>query len=398
MNSITAFQTELAGSPARTANKRSLLLRLIRAAQPITRTEIAERLGIDKSTVTENVSPLTAAGILREEVANAAPQSRKQRVLSFASDGSYFIGVNLGVRRSQVGVTTLKGEIENETDFETPSDADRALENVLACVDEIIKQRPDEKLVLIGVSVPGVVDASNSSLVFAPNLNWRSVDVVGALGKYSVPVVVENDSTAAAMYEARLKIRNSSDGLMTNFILVRSGTGIGVGLVIGSEVYRGGGSTRGIAGEFGHMTIMAGGKQCVCGNRGCWEKYASAAAAASLYLGDRSLRPGETVPRFVEIVAKAENGDNRSRRTLEMIGNYLGIGIANVIMGIGVPRVIISGRLVYGWRFIEQPMREAIERSIVGKTSGWSVEAGEPAGAAIGGALEVAVESYLATI
>ena len=398
MNSITAFQTELAGSPARTANKRSLLLRLIRAAQPITRTEIAERLGIDKSTVTENVSPLTAAGILREEVANAAAQGRKQRVLSFASDGSYFIGVNLGVRRSQVGVTTLKGEIENETDFETPSDADRALENVLACVDEIVKHRPDEKLVLIGVSVPGVVDASNSSLVFAPNLNWRSVDVVGALGKYSVPVVVENDSTAAAMYEARLKIRNSSDGLMTNFILVRSGTGIGVGLVIGSEVYRGSGSTRGIAGEFGHMTIMAGGKQCVCGNRGCWEKYASAAAAASLYLGDRSLRPGETVPRFVEIVAKAENGDNRSRRTLEMIGNYLGIGIANVIMGIGVPRVIISGRLVYGWRFIEQPMREAIERSIVGKTSGWSVEAGEPAGAAIGGALEVAVESYLATI
>ena len=398
MNSITTFQTELAGNPARIANKRSLLLRLIRAAQPITRTEIAARLEIDKSTVTENVSPLTAAGILREEVVNAAAQGRKQRVLSFANDGSYFIGVNLGVRRSQVGVTTLKGEIENETDFETPSDADRALKNVLACVDEIVKHRPDEKLVLIGVSVPGVVDASNSSLVFAPNLNWRSVDVVGALGKYSVPVVVENDSTAAAMYEARLKIRNSSDGLMTNFILVRSGTGIGVGLVIGSEVYRGSGSTRGIAGEFGHMTIMAGGKQCVCGNRGCWEKYASAAAAASLYLGDRSLRPGETVPRFVEIVAKAENGDNRSRRTLEMIGNYLGIGIANVIMGIGVPRVIISGRLVYGWRFIEQPMREAIERSIVGKTSGWSVEAGEPAGAAIGGALEVAVESYLATI
>jgi len=186
--------------------------------------------------------------------------------------------------------------------------------------------------------------------------------------------------------------------LMTNFILVRSGTGIGVGLVLGSEVYRGSGQTRGIAGEFGHMTIVAGGKQCVCGNRGCWEKYASAAAAASLYLGDRRLRPGETLPRFVEIVAKAENGDTRSRRTLEQIGDYLGIGIANVIMGIGIPRVIISGRLVYGWQFIEQPLRDAIDRSIVGKTDGWSVEAGSPAGAAIGGALEVAVEEYLATV
>ena len=148
------------------------------------------------------------------------------------------------------------------------------------------------------------------------------------------------------MYEARLKIRNSDDGLLSNFILVRSGTGIGVGLVIGGQVFRGSGMGRGVAGEFGHMTIVAGGKQCVCGNRGCWEKYASAASAASLYVGDRPLKRGETLPRFVEIVTKAENGEIRSRKTLEMIGDYLGIGIANVIMGIGIPRVIISGRLV----------------------------------------------------
>ena len=185
---------------------------------------------------------------------------------------------------------------------------------------------------------------------------------------------------------------------MTNFILVRSGTGIGVGLVIGGEVYRGTGSGSGIAGEFGHMTIVAGGKPCVCGNRGCWEKYASAASAASLYLGDRPPSRGESVPRFVEIVSKAENGDNRSRRTLEKIGDYLGIGIANVIMGIGIPRVIISGRLVYGWKFIKEPLYEAIGRSIVGKIDGWSVEAGEPVGSAIGGAMEVAVEDYLSTL
>ena len=155
------------------------------------------------------------------------------------------------------------------------------------------------------------------------------------------------------MYEARLKIRDSADGLMTNFILVRSGTGIGVGMVIGSQHPS---RQRRIAGEFGHMTIVAGGKPCVCGNRGCWEKYASAASAASLYLGDRPPPRGEMVPRFVEIVAKASVGDTRSRKTLEKIGDYLGIGIANVIMGIGIPRVIISGRLVYGWKFIEGPM------------------------------------------
>lgn len=397
MSSSTAFQTELETPQPGPANKRSLLLRLIRAEQPITRTDIASRLDIDKSTVTEIVKPLLDAGLLREETLGIKGQGRRSRVLSFSDENDFFIGVNLGVRRSQVGMTTLKGEILMEEDFETPEEVGLALVKARRHIEEIIRANPERRLRTIGVSVPGMTDTTRSSLVFAPNLEWGSVDIANKLD-FGVRVVVENDSTAAAMYEARTKIRNSNEGLMSNFILVRSGTGIGVGLVIGSEVYRGSGLTRGIAGEFGHMTIVAGGKQCICGNRGCWEKYASAAAAASLYLGDRRLRPGETLPRFVEIVAKAENGDTRSRRTLEMIGDYLGIGIANVIMGIGIPRVIISGRLVYGWQFIQKPLKEAIQRSIVGKTEGWSVEAGSPAGAAIGGALEVAVEEFLATV
>lgn len=403
MNETNVFQNDLINAEAATPNtakKGGLLLRLILAAQPITRTEIAERLGIDKSTVTENVKPLIAAGIVREETLESdgsRGQGRRPRVLSFVDENDYFIGVNLGVRTSQVGLTTLKGEIIEEDDFATPPEAKDALKMARERIDNLIKANSDKICRVIGVSVPGLTDADRKTLIYAPNLDWRDVDVVKALQPNEfVKVVVENDSTAAAMYEARMKIRHSSKGLMTNFILVRSGTGIGVGLVIGSEVYRGTGLGRGIAGEFGHMTIVAGGKSCVCGNRGCWEKYASAASAASLYLGDRLLRPHESLPRFVEIVSKAENGETRAQRTLEKIGDYLGIGIANVIMGIGIARVIISGRLVYGWKFIEKPLKEAIERSIVGKLEGWSVEAGEPAGAALGGALEVAVEEYLA--
>ena len=402
MNNGQLYQSELLGAsrtPAVTSRKGNQLLRLIRAAQPITRTEIAERLSIDKSTVTENVKPLIATGVIREDSLAAEGQKRRSRVLSFANDKTYFIGVNLGVRRSQVGLTTLNGEIVEENDFETPTSAGYALRLAREQVDILVRKHPEAELGVIGVSVPGMTDARREKLIFAPNLNWKNIDVAAALRVHeNTRVVVENDSTAAAMYEARLKIRNSEDGLMSNFILVRSGTGIGVGLVIGSEVYRGSGSGRGIAGEFGHMTIVAGGKPCVCGNRGCWEKYASAAAAASLYLGDRPPTGGESVPRFVEIVSKAEVGDVRSKKTLERIGDYLGIGIANVIMGIGIPRVIISGRLVYGWKFIEEPMNAAIRRSMIGKIDGWSVEAGEPVGSAIGGALEVAVEEYLSTL
>ena len=380
------------------AGKRLLLLRLIRALQPVSRTEIIERLRIDRSTVTENVRPLMVSGVLVEGKTEPR-QGRRSRVLSFAADHDYFIGLNLGVRRSQVGITTLNGEIEDEVEFETPRDPKKALQLARERIHELRKAHSTRQLKVIGVSVPGMTDVGRRNLLYAPNLGWRNVSVADSLKTDDrIPVVVENDSTAAATYEARMKIRNLADGLMTNFILVRSGTGIGVGLVIGGEVYRGTGAGRGIAGEFGHMTIVAGGKPCVCGNRGCWERYASAASAASLYMGDRPLRPGETLPRFTEIVSKAENGEVRSRRTLEKIGDYLGIGIANVMMGTGIPKVVISGRLVYAWRFISEPLTAAIERSMIGKTAGWSVEAGSPAGAAIGGALEVAVEEYLRMI
>jgi predicted NBD/HSP70 family sugar kinase len=402
MNDSSAFQSDLiqAGpGNLHPARKSGLLLRLIRAAQPITRTEIATRLEIDKSTVTENVKPLIESGLIREEVLENKGQGRNPRVLSFVDGRDYFIGVNLGVRSSQVGMTTLRGEITDEDSYETPQDPATALRKARERIEKLYRQNEGRRLRVIGVSVPGMTDSERSTLLYAPNLGWRNVAIADALRiDKDIPVVVENDASAAAMYEARLKIRNSNEGLMTNFILVRSGTGIGVGLVIGSEVYRGSGVGRGIAGEFGHMTIVAGGKSCVCGNRGCWEKYASASSAASLYMGDRPPKGNETVPRFVEIVTKAENGDIRSRKTLEKIGDYLGIGIANVIMGVGIPRVIISGRLVYGWQFIREPLNQAVRRSIVGKIEGWSVEAGEPAGAAIGGALEVAVEEYLSNV
>jgi predicted NBD/HSP70 family sugar kinase len=238
-------------------------------------------------------------------------------------------------------------------------------------------------------------------LLYAPHLGWRDVALVDALRvrtpqhKQGVPVIVENDATAAAMYEARLRLRDATDGAMNNFVLVRSGTGIGVGLVLDGEVYRGSGTGEGIAGEFGHMTIVAGGKPCPCGNRGCWERYASASSASSLYMGDRVQLGGQRAPRFVEIVERAEAGEIRAQRTLERIGEYLGIGIGNVITGLGVPNVIVSGRVVYGWKFLEESLRNAVAQSMAGKLAGWSVEPGEPTGAGLGGALEVAAEEFL---
>lgn len=384
-------------NPAKTTR---VLLRLIRALQPISRIEIARRLDVNRSTVTDIVKPLIAGGVLREKPLQPDKPSRTQGRppigLCFTDENDFFVGLNLGVRHTQVGLATIGGEVLAEDEFETPAEPLAALATAREKIKNLCAQVENRTLRTIGVSVPGPTDETRRKLLYAPHLGWSDVAVADALDFGDVPVIVENDATAAALFEARMKMRHSTDNLLNNFILVRSGTGIGVGLVIDGEIYRGTGRGQGFAGEFGHMTIMAGGKPCACGNRGCWEKYASASSAAALYTGDRGSYGGAKMPRFVEIVARAAAGEIRARSTLEKIGDYLGIGIANVIMGIGVQQVIVSGRLVYGWKYIEEPLRVAIKRSIVGKTFDWTVECGEAKGSALGGALEVAVEEFIA--
>ncbi len=386
------------------------MLRIVRAAQPISRADLARRLEVHRSTITEMVKPLLASGLLRE----AEPEQVRARVgrppvgLSFREESTFFIGVNIGVRRSQVGAALVNGEMLAEESFDTPRDPDVALSQLRASVEKLRGSLSDRRLSAIGVSVPGPTNSARTHLLFAPHLGWRNVAVANALKitdssrlptlYREVPVVVENDATAATMYERRRLLRNSKSGELNDFVLVRVGTGIGVGMVIGGEVYQGTRTASGFPGEFGHMTIVAGGKPCACGNRGCWERYASAASAASLYAGDRLQAGGRTQLRFVDIVARAEAGQTRAQVTLERIGEYLGIGIGNIITGLGIPRIVVSGRVVFGWRFIEKSLREAVARTMVSRLATWSIEAGEATGSGLGGALEVVIEQHLATI
>jgi len=102
--------------------------------------------------------------------------------------------------------------------------------------------------------------------------------------------------------------------------------------------------------------------------------------------------------RFTDLVARANAGERRAQVTLERVGSHLGIGIGNVICGLGVANVVLSGELVHGWRFIETSARAAIAMSLAGRLSRWSLEPGDMHGADLGGALEVAIEHYLFTV
>ena len=390
----TGRPSRIIGSSPPTAHE---LLRIVRAAQPISRTAVARRLGVTRGTVTVLVKPLLDSGALREAAPEQTIVGRVGRPpigLSLRAEHEFLIGINIGVSDVRIGATTPGGQLLCEDSFATPGDAVEALARIRSSIAEMRVRLPERVLMIIGVSVPGPTDVEKGRLLYAPHLGWRDV-AIGSMLRTTVPVVVENNATAAAIYEAqRRRSAGTSQPRATDFVLVRAGTGIGVGLVLGGEVYRG---TRGadLAGEFGHMTIVAGGKSCACGNRGCWERYASAASAVELYLGNSSRLKGRSSLRFRDIVARAEAGEGRALATLERVGQSLGVGIGNIICGLGVSQVVVSGRIVRGWKFIKKPLCEVVAQTMAGRLAKWSVEPGEMSGSSVGGAIEVAIESYL---
>lgn len=397
------------GVPASTTRS---LLKIVRAAQPISRADLARRLEVNRGTVTEIVKPLLAAGALREGLPEQTQPVRAGRPpigLTLGVGRTFFIGVNIGVRTIHVGAATPAGRLLGEETFDTPPAPDAALARIRSSIESLRATMRGWTVPYIGVSIPSPTDANRTRLLHAPHMGWRDVALADALrdvgdnfGAKSpgrdTQVIVENNATAAAAFEARRRLRDHPASAWRDFALVRAGTGIGVGLVLGGEVYRGTGVAGGLAGEFGHMTIVARGRLCPCGSRGCWERYASASSVASQYAGGQAQSRGRSTPRFSEIVARAEAGELRARAALGRVGEYLGIGIGNVIGGLGVPRVVVSGRIVRGWKFIREPLHEAVARTMAGRLTRWAVESGEETGAELGGALEVAFEQYLTAL
>lgn len=372
------------------------LLRIVRAAQPIPRVAVARRLGVHRRRITVLVRPLIDSGVLSE----GRPDSSIRRVgrppigLSLCAENHFLIGVNIGVTQTQLGAGTVDGKLLFEETFTTSRDPKTAVLEVRSAIRRCQNQLADRELVAVGISVAGPTDIERGRLLYAPHQGWRDVPVAEILG-LKVPVLVENNATAAAVYESQQRRKRNATRTAGDFVLVRAGTGIGVGLVVNGEVFRG---ATDIAGEFGHMTIVAGGKSCPCGNLGCWERYASAASAVELYRGETNRARLDSSLRFIDVVARAKTGERRAQTTLERVGTHLGIGIGNVICGLGVPHVVLSGELVHGWSFIEAPARAAIARSLGGRLSDWSLVAGETLGSELGGALEVAIEHYLLTV
>ncbi|MDP9436048.1 MAG: ROK family protein, partial [Actinomycetota bacterium] len=179
------------------------------------------------------------------------------------------VGVDIGGTKVAAGVVTAEGSVLEAVRAETPhrSSAPSVVEDTIDRVVRDLAAR--HRVQAVGIGAAGFVDVTRSTVLFAPHLSWRREPLRERMAaRLGLPVVVENDANAAAWAEHRFGAGRGEDHL----VCITLGTGIGGAVVVEGSLLRG---RHGMAGEFGHMQVVPGGHRCECGNRGCWEQYAS---------------------------------------------------------------------------------------------------------------------------
>ncbi|WP_198850674.1 ROK family transcriptional regulator [Alicyclobacillus sp. SO9] len=314
---------------------KSITINLIRRRSPISRSQISVESGLNKATVSSLIDELISEGLVIELGPGHSSVGRRPVMLGFNGSAGHTIGVELGVDYVRALSTDLAGNIALSEETKSP-DAGNIQETIASLanlVKEIIAKTPPSRLGIIGagIGVPGMVDFSNGTVLNAPNLGWFNVPLKSYLETHlNIPIFIDNEANTGTLAEKMF----GHGKQVSNFIYLSVSTGIGTGIMINDNLVRG---SHGTAGEFGHMVVETQGLRCSCGNRGCLEMYASEKALVTKY----QQLSGRTLPT-PEIISLLSQGDAMAFQSVQSVGQYLGIGINNIINGLNPTLVIIG--------------------------------------------------------
>ena len=337
---------------------RQIVLNYVRERGPISRAEIAHETALQRSTVSLIVEELKVNRLI-EEVSGESTGGRPPILLSLRTADAVSIGVDIGTTRTIVATSDLAGRVLEQEKFETDPDSNQTTKRIIDCVRKLIG-RNEGTIEGIGVSLPGLVDPDGREL-YVPHFKWRNLPLAKELNAATgLPVTMDNDANAAAQAElwfGRPEIREVRD-----FILVLVEDGVGTGIVLDGQVYRGEG---GAAGEFGHMTIGQGAPvECASGSRECWEAFSSERSALARYSNLSGGSNGAAVLTFGDLVDLALRDDSKACSALKETAHYLGVGIANLIRGLAPEAVIVGGPIVRSWPVVSQEIQATVEATI----------------------------------
>jgi glucokinase-like ROK family protein len=335
---------------------KALVLDTIMQHAPLSRADISAKIGLNKASVSSLVNEWLAEQLVLETGLGESSGGRKPMMLLFNERAGYAVGIDLGVNYISAILTDLTGEILYRKRIDLHTHQPGAVTHLLIqLIHEVAQEAPPSPYGVIGVGIglPGIVD-EQGSILSAPNLGWNGVSLRQLLTEtMPVPIMIDNEANVGALGEKQFGCGRTASQL----IYISAGIGIGTGLIMNHQIYRG---TSGFSGELGHMTIQAdGGLLCSCGNRGCWEMYASEQALLKRAVHEIKQFSAKTLDIHA-LVSSAEANQPDVLRLFSDIGRYLGIGIASTINVFNPEMIIIGNRLSIAKQWLQDSLHESV--------------------------------------
>jgi glucokinase-like ROK family protein len=352
----------------------AVIMHHLRENAPISRAGLAEITGLNKTTVSSLVRELIDRQYVRE-VGFEKPDTgrgagRLAMLLSLNPKAGYIVSLEIGVDYLMAVCTNFAPKTIWQFKEEIDPDMGQQVifDRLLALLYQGLSIGSEYCQTLLGVAVgvPGLVDQTSGTLLFAPNLSWENVPLRAKLqGLIEAPLIVDNEAKLAALGEHYFGIARGYNEVL----YLSAGVGLGGGIVHDGQVFSG---VTGFGSEFGHMTMDPEGEICNCGNRGCWETQVSQRALFR-YLRRSAGQGNETMLNEMTggnlgeltvpmVVAAAQQNDRVALAALEVLGHHLGIGIASLVNALNPELVVFGGILSLASDYLLPVIEKEVQR------------------------------------
>ncbi|MHA1523369.1 MAG: ROK family protein [Alphaproteobacteria bacterium] len=353
----------------------------IRKWGKISRIEIADKTGLSRATVTALTAGLIDEGLITasepgEEsgsISTAAGRGRPRVALRLNPRAATVVGVKLSLHQIAFSVTDFAGNLLTATTMAVRV-GDQSPERVSDLVDKgvraaIAKLDLDLSQVAgIGIGLPGFVDSSSGICHWSP-IFGSGTTPLGAMvrARLDRPIRIDNDANLVTLAEQWFGFGRAHK----DFLVVTVEHGVGMGLVIDGQLFRG---ARGFGSEFGHIKLQREGAACRCGQRGCIEAYVADYAivrAGADLLGNPDIDNPIAVQKAVDqLTDLARSGDRPTMKIYQDMGEWLGLGLANLINVLNPPVIVMSGERMRVAEFFEPAMRAAVRSNTLSAVQG----------------------------
>lgn len=361
-------------------NIQAVLLSLL-YEEKLSRIELARRIHLSNTTITNLIAELLEAGLVTEsdcneqEEGSLRPVGRPRTAICLVPDARFVIGVHVGVGTFRVALTNLRNEIKTSIRerFDVDAAPEGVLDQIVRCISQVVQEsQVDASLILgIGVGLSGLVDFESGVNVMAPNLSWQNVHVRDILSKkLSLPVIADNNVRCMALGETYF----GSGRDLESLAFVYGRIGVGAGFINKGDVFRG--SNMG-AGEIGHTTmLLSDGALCRCGKRGCLETLVSETTVIHQAKEIIETEPEGILAKLVKndpdnnivdcVFEAARQGDTAVREMLADKAYYLGVALANMVNLYNPEMIILGGLFAQEQTYFIDPVISTVRQMTFG--------------------------------